>query len=29
MFMANLVFHIGKGWLSGEWDTSRTIFGEK
>ena len=29
MFMANLAFQIGMGWLPGEWDTSKTIFGKK
>ena len=29
MFMANLAFQIGTGWLLGEWDTFMTIFGEK
>ena len=29
MFMANWVFQIATGWLSGEWDNSRMIFDEK
>ena len=29
MFMANLAFQIGTGWFPDEWDTSRTMFGEK